>query len=89
MEGIDHKGVMQSRSTSPGADTPVGPCYECGGPHLVRDCTVQKEKNLATNAGGYQPWPRVLRYCGGCGNDHLAKDCPNKPAKTKTIFRIC
>ena len=54
------------------------------GPHLVRDCPVQKEKNLAANAGGYQSWPRVLRYCGGCGNDHLAKDCPNKPAETKT-----
>ena len=84
--GYRPQGGYAKRSTSPRADTPVGPCFECGGPHLVRDCLVRKEKNLATNAGGYQPWPRVLWYCGGCGNDHLAKDCPNKPAETKTSF---
>ena len=84
--GYRSQGGYAKRSASPGVDTPIGPCYECQGPHLVRDCSVRKEKILAANAGGYQSWPRVLRYCGGCGNDHLAKDCPSKPAETKTSF---
>lgn len=84
--GYRTQGGYAKRATSPGIDTPVGSCYECNGPHFVGDCPVRKEKNLATNASGYQTWPCVLRYCGGFGNDHLAKDCPNKLVETKTSF---
>ena len=45
------------RSTSPGPSGPLGPCYECKGPHLVKDCPIQKEKEAAAAANGYQPWP--------------------------------
>ena len=77
------------RSTSSRLSGPLGPCYECNGPHLLKDCPIWKEKEAAAAAAnGYQPWPRLLRYCGGCGNDHLAEDCPNKPVETKASLGL-
>ena len=73
--GYRSQGGYPRRATSPRIDTPIGPCFECNGPHLVKDCLIRKENNLTAPANGYQPWPCVLRYCGGCGNDHLAKGC--------------
>ena len=58
--GYRSQGGYPRRSTSPGPNAPVGPCYECNGPHLVKDCPIQKEKEAAATANGYQPWPRVL-----------------------------
>ena len=84
--GYRPQGGYTKRSTIPRGDTPLGLCYECNGPHLVRDCPAKKERNMAANASGCQAWPRVLGYCGGCGNGHLAKYCPSNPAETKTLF---
>ena len=36
------------RSTSPRPSGPLGPCYECNGPHLVKDCPIQERKGSSS-----------------------------------------
>ena len=55
--GYRSQGGYPRRSTSPRPSGPLGPCYECNGPHLVKDCPIQKEKEATATANGYQPWP--------------------------------
>lgn len=67
----------------------LGPCFECNGPHLVRDCPYRKKPQ---NANAQTPvaaalrmrFPPVERYCMGCCVDHLPKDCLIKPADLAT-----
>lgn len=72
-----------------GQPTVLGPCFECSGPHLVRDCPHWKRPQntnggiLATPAPRMQ-FPPVERYCIGCCVDHLPKDYLIKPADLAT-----
>ena len=38
--GYRQQGGYAKKSIAQGVDMPVGPCYECNGPHLVKDCPV-------------------------------------------------
>ena len=38
--GYRSQGGYPRQSTSPGPSGPLGPCYECNGPHLVKDCPI-------------------------------------------------
>lgn len=65
--------------------TALGPCYECSGPHLVRDCP---QRRRPPNTGTGPPvtttprmqFPPIERYYTGCSVEHLPKDCLIKPA---------
>ena len=43
----------------------VGPCYECGGDHLIKDCPNRRNQI-----------PPIKRFCVDCAIKHLIQDCP-------------
>ena len=61
-----------------------GPCFDCGGDHLARDCPRKMQSSGP-------PLPRfspIERYCPGCCVDHFPKDCKNKlPDKAGSTSR--
>lgn len=79
---MDHKTLMfiangldeQKRSMGPRLYNPrttPGPCYECGGDHLIRDC-----HNLKTKLKSESEISPLMRGCNDCGIKHLVPDCP-------------
>ena len=59
---------------------PLGPCYNCLGDHLIKDCPYprQPRQNPTNNVFA------LARYCLDCGSKHLVSDCllnPNKKGK--------
>ena len=55
--------------------SPLGPCYRCGGEHLIRDCPELAQPRQ-TNAGLV---PALTWFCVDCGIKHLISDCPTNP----------
>lgn len=61
---------------------PLGPCSNCGGDHLIKDCPFPR-----------QPRPQVpknnisllTKYCIDCGIKHLVIDCPMHPNKKQKV----
>lgn len=69
--------------------TVLGPCFDCGGPHLVRGCPNRKQTpnaNPGTSTTIVQRvhYPPVERYYEGCCAEHFPKDCPLKPTMALT-----
>ena len=67
-------------------NAPLGPCYNCGGDHLIKDCPYprQPRQNQALPAV-----PALARYCLECGIKHLVSDCPLNPdQKGKATLNI-
>ena len=56
---------------------PLGPCYNCLGDHLIKDCPYprQPRPNPTNNV------PALVRYCLECGIKHLVSDCSLNPDK--------
>ena len=50
---------------------PLGPCYNCSGDHLIKDCPYprQPRPNPTNNV------PAFAKYCLDCGIKHLVFDC--------------
>ena len=46
--GYRLQSAYPRQSTSPGPGGPLGPCYECNGPHLVKDCPIRKENGSSS-----------------------------------------
>ena len=55
---------------------PLGPCYNCLGNHLIRDCPhprQSRQTNVTTIV------PALARYCLDCGVKHLVQNYPLNP----------
>ena len=67
--------VAQGPKRAP--NLPLGPCYNCSGDHLIKDCPYprQPRPNPANNV------PALARYCLECGIKHLVSDCSLNPDK--------
>ena len=64
---------------------PLGPCYNCSGDHLIKDCPYprQPRPNPANNV------PALARYCLECGIKHLVSDCSlNLDKKGKATLNL-
>lgn len=59
-------------------NAPLGPCYNCGGDHLIKDCPYPHQPRQ----GNVSPAvPALTRYCLDCGIKHVVPDCPLNPDK--------
>ena len=55
----------------------VGPCYHCGGDHLIKDCPYLHQPRSTHGV------PDLTRYCVECAIKHLVPDCPMKLKKKR------
>ena len=57
---------------------PLGPCHNCSGDHLIKDCPHPRQPRQVPMASAI---PTLARYCLECGIKHLVEDCPLNPEK--------
>ena len=51
----------------------VGPCYHCGGDHLIKDCPYLHQPRSTHGV------PDLMRHCVECAIKHLVPECPMNP----------
>ena len=56
---------------------PLGPCYNCTGDHLIKDCPYPRQPRINPNNNV----PVLARYYLDCGIKHLVSDCSLNPDK--------
>ncbi|MCO5552365.1 hypothetical protein L7F22_005876 [Adiantum nelumboides] len=86
---MDYNTLMfiagQGRQQQPNAyakeapNAPLGPCYNCAGDHLIKDCPYPRQVKPAETTS----IPMLARFCIECGIKHLVVDCPSNPEKNK------
>ena len=59
-------------------NAPLGPCYKCGGDHLIKDCPYPRQPRPCNVSSVV---PALTRYCLDCGIKHVVPDCPLNPDK--------
>ena len=79
-QGRQQSSGMPRRPPQPPA--PLGPCYNCGGDHLIRECPHPRQPRQQQQ-GVTSAVPALARYCLECGIKHLVMDCPLNPERRK------
>ena len=51
----------------------VGPCYHCGGDHLIKDCPYLHQPRSTHGV------PNLMRHCVECAIKHVVPECPMNP----------
>ena len=74
---MDHNTLMfiagQGRQQQPNAypkrapNAPLGPCYNCAGEHLIKDCPFPRQPRQVESI----VVPMLARHCIECGIKHL------------------
>ena len=62
------------------SNLPLGPCFNCSGPHWIQDCPTSKQN---ANKGYVMTIKPLDSYCEGCGTEHLIQNCLMKPKEIK------
>ena len=87
---MDHNTLMfiagqQRQQQHPNAyakrapNAPLGPCYNCAGEHLIKDCPFPRQPRQTETS----TIPVLARFSIDCGIKHLVGDCPSNPDRNK------
>ena len=73
--GQEKVGMPQVPKRPP--NVPLGPCYHCGGDHLIKDCPYLHQPRSTHGV------PDLTRFCVECAIKHLVSECPLNPKNNR------